>query len=139
VRRGAGGHFRLEDRFGCEPEDARVGRVLEPREPDPPRQAIEMFRERKGLAVEDGDRFKEGIAQEHARAGRHAEALGWYDRALASDPAYCYAYFHKARSLEELDRADEACATLRTGIDAARRAGDSHALGEMRGYLDQLE
>jgi tetratricopeptide (TPR) repeat protein len=66
-------------------------------------------------------------------------ALGWYDRALASDPAYCYAYFHKARSLEELDRADEACATLRTGIDAARRAGDSHALGEMRGYLDQLE
>ena len=92
------------------------------------------------LEREPGDAFcLYGIAQEHARAGRHAEALGWYDRALASDPAYCYAYFHTARSLEELDRADEACATLRTGIDAARRAGDSHALGEMRGYLDQLE
>jgi tetratricopeptide (TPR) repeat protein len=92
------------------------------------------------LEREPGDAFcLYGIAQEHARAGRHAEALGWYDRALASDPAYCYAYFHKARSLEELDRAEDACATLRTGIDAARRAGDSHALGEMRGYLDQLE
>lgn len=79
-----------------------------------------------------------GIAQEHARAGRHEEALGWYDRTLAADPAYCYAYFHKARSLEDLDRIDDACAVLRAGAEAARRAGDGHALSEIRGYLDQL-
>ncbi len=79
-----------------------------------------------------------GIAQEHAKAGRHEEAVGWYDRTLASDPAYCYAYFHKARSLEELDRIDDACAALRAGVDAARTAKDGHALSEIRAYLDQL-
>jgi len=79
-----------------------------------------------------------GIAQEHARAGRHGEALEWYDRTLAADPAYCYAYYHKARSLEDLGRALDACATLRAGLDAARRAGDGHALSELNAYLDQL-
>lgn len=90
-------------------------------------------------AAEPADPFcLYGIAQEHARAGRHEEALGWYDRALAADPAYCYAYFHKARSLEELERIDDACAVLRAGAEAARLAGDGHALSEIRGYLDQL-
>ena len=79
-----------------------------------------------------------GIAQEHAKAGRHEEAVGWYDRTLASDPAYCYAYFHKARSLSELDRIDDACGALRAGVDAARTAKDGHALSEIRAYLDQL-
>ena len=79
-----------------------------------------------------------GIAQEHARAGRHLEALGWYDQTIAADSGYCYAYYHKARSLEDLERIDEACEVLRAGLEAAKRAADSHALAEIRGYLDQL-
>ena len=90
-------------------------------------------------AAEPGDPFcLYGIAQEHARAGRHEEALGWYEHTLAADPAYCYAYYHQARSLEELGRVDDACAVLRAGMDAAKRAADGHALAEMRAYLDQL-
>jgi tetratricopeptide (TPR) repeat protein len=90
-------------------------------------------------AAEPNDPFcLYGIAQEHARAGRHDQALEWYDRTIAADPAYCYAYFHKARSLEDLDRLADACAALRAGVAAATRAGDGHALSEMRGYLDQL-
>ena len=79
-----------------------------------------------------------GIAQEHARAGRCAEAVAWYDRTIALDASYCYAYFHKARALEELGRAEEARQALRDGIAAARAAGDAHALSELGGYLDQL-
>lgn len=89
--------------------------------------------------AEPGDPFfPYGIAQEHARAGRHDEAIAWYDRTVAVDPGYCYAYFHKARSLEELGRIDDACAALRAGIERARTAGDRHALSELSGYLDQL-
>jgi tetratricopeptide (TPR) repeat protein len=89
--------------------------------------------------AEPGDPFfPYGIAQEHARAGRHAEAIAWYDRTVAVDANYCYAYFHKARSLEELGRIDDACSALRTGIERARAAGDRHALSELSGYLDQL-
>ena len=52
------------------------------------------------LESEPGDAFcLYGVAQEHARAGRHEEALAWYDRSLAADPDSGYAYFHKARSL----------------------------------------
>ena len=90
-------------------------------------------------ATEPADPFcMYGIAQEHARAGRHLEALGWYDQTIAADSGYCYAYYHKARSLEDLDRIEEACQVLRTGLEAAKRAADSHALSEIRGYLDQL-
>lgn len=92
------------------------------------------------LEKEPGDAFcLYGVAQEHARAGRHVEALGWYDRAIAADPDHAYAFFHKARSLEELERVGDACAALRAGIEAARRGGDRHALSELQGYLDQLE
>jgi hypothetical protein len=65
-------------------------------------------------------------------------AIAWYDRTVAVDANYCYAYFHKARSLEELGRIDDACAALRMGIERARTAGDRHALSELSGYLDQL-
>lgn len=90
-------------------------------------------------AADPGDPFcTYGIAQEHARAGRNQEAVEWYDRTIDLDPSYCYAYFHKARSLEDLGRNDDACAALRCGIEAARAAKDGHALAELSGYLDQL-
>jgi tetratricopeptide (TPR) repeat protein len=79
-----------------------------------------------------------GLAQEYAKAGDQLAAVEYYDRCLAADPAYCYAYFHKARSLEALGRTEEALATLREGGRRARAAGDGHALQEISAYLDVL-
>lgn len=79
-----------------------------------------------------------GLGQEYARRGKLDEAIAWYDRCLASDPDQCYAYFHKARALEQAERVDDAIATLRTGLDRARRSGDAHAASEIAGYLDTL-
>lgn len=91
------------------------------------------------LAAEPGDPFVlYGLAQEYAKAGDMARAVETYDRCLAADPHYCYAYFHKARALESLGRTADAVATLTAGIDAARRAADAHAEGELRAYLDEL-
>ncbi|MGP1345231.1 MAG: hypothetical protein ACTS3F_01005 [Phycisphaerales bacterium] len=56
------------------------------------------------------------IAQEHAKHARTAEALEAYDQCLALNPAYLYAYFHKARALEADDRIPEAIETIRRGI-----------------------
>ncbi|MFT3686319.1 MAG: hypothetical protein QM783_15600 [Phycisphaerales bacterium] len=53
----------------------------------------------KLLALDPADTFVlYGIAQEHGKAGDFAKAIEFYDRTLAADPAYCYAYFHKARA-----------------------------------------
>lgn len=79
-----------------------------------------------------------GIAQEHARAGRHAEAVEWFDRCIDADAAYCYAYYHKAKSLEAAGNPEHAAHTLRTGLAAARRAGDHKAASEMQALLDEL-
>lgn len=78
------------------------------------------------------------IAQEHAKAGAHEESLAWYDSCLAIDAGYHYAYFHKARSLEALDRLDEARDALAAGVTRATEANDAKALAELQMYLDQL-
>jgi tetratricopeptide (TPR) repeat protein len=91
------------------------------------------------LAADPGDAFLlYGLAQEHAKTGNHDKALEFFDRCLAADPCYCYAYFHKARSQERMGRVEEAAATLRAGAGAARKAGDAHALSEISAYLDEL-
>ena len=79
------------------------------------------------------------IAQEHAQRDEHAEALAWYDRALEADPSYHYAQFHKARSLEALERTPEAVAALRAGLDAATADRDEKAADDLASYLDSLQ
>lgn len=94
----------------------------------------------KLLAATPGDPFLlYGLAQEHAKRADIARALECFDRCLAADPAYCYAYFHKARVLHGAGRTPEAVAVLRAGAAAARAAGDAQALSEISGFLDELE
>lgn len=80
-----------------------------------------------------------GIAQEHAKAKNTAKAVEFYDRCLAADPGYCYAYFHKARAMQEGGDVEGAVRTVKEGLVAAKRVGDSHAASELAGLLDELE
>lgn len=79
-----------------------------------------------------------GLAQEHAKRREFVRAIEYFDRCLATDPTYCYAYFHKARAQEELNDPATARATLEAGIAVARKAGDGHAESEMRAALEML-
>ena len=79
-----------------------------------------------------------GLAQEYGKQGDHEQAVAWYDRTLQADANYCYAYYHRAKSLDELDRTEEARETLERGIERAQAVGDEKALGELAGYLDAL-
>ncbi|MEM1186409.1 MAG: tetratricopeptide repeat protein [Planctomycetota bacterium] len=93
----------------------------------------------KLLSVDPEDTFVlYGLAQEHAKAGDHAKAVEHYDRCLAVDEAYCYAYFHKARSLEAMGEPEAASETLRAGLLVAQRTGDAKATSEIAGYLSEL-
>lgn len=80
-----------------------------------------------------------GVAQEHARAGRHAEALSWYDRSTVADPTAAYTYFHKARSQQAMGDDRAAAATLQAGLRVARASNDSHATSEISGFLAELD
>jgi tetratricopeptide (TPR) repeat protein len=92
------------------------------------------------LEAEPNDPFcLYGLAQEHAGAGDDVLAVDYYERAIAADPYYCYAYYHMARSLERLGRADHARQALEAGLARARERGDAHACAEIEEYLGSLE
>jgi tetratricopeptide (TPR) repeat protein len=93
----------------------------------------------KLLAADPTDAFVlYGVAQEHAKLGDFARAVEFYDRCLTVDPAYCYAYYHKARAQDAAGDRSGAVATLRAGLVKARAIGDSHAASEISGLLDEL-
>ena len=79
------------------------------------------------------------IAQELAKAGEHDKAINHYDACLALDANYHYAYFHKARVCETLERFDDAIAALRDGLAVAKTDGDAKATSEIAQYLETLE
>lgn len=80
-----------------------------------------------------------GLAMAYAKADRHHEAIDWYDRCLAVDPQDCYAYYHKARSLQSLDRIEDATVVLHDGIRQAKAQGEAHAEMELKVFLEEFE
>jgi tetratricopeptide (TPR) repeat protein len=87
----------------------------------------------------DDDFLLYALAIEHAKLAQHAEALAYFDRAIKANPANAYHHFHKARSLEALERIDDALDTLRSGAESARAQGDAKALSEITGYIDMIQ
>ncbi len=93
----------------------------------------------KMLAAEPGDTFVlYSLGQEHAKAGRHEEAIGYYERCIAADAGEHYAYFHMARSLEAMGEEDRAVEVLTTGLARARADGNDKASSELDAYRGQL-
>lgn len=78
------------------------------------------------------------LAQEHAKAGQYDQAIQWYDRCIETDGHYHYAFYHKARAQQSADNESGAIVTLRTGLAAARKAGDAKATSEIAAFLDEL-
>ncbi|MCC6906487.1 MAG: tetratricopeptide repeat protein [Phycisphaerales bacterium] len=94
---------------------------------------------RRLLELEPDDAFcLYALAQEHAKAADHEQAIACFDRVIVVEPAHGYAYYHKARSLEAMGRTDDARATLRSGLRAVSPAADAKAHRELQEYLQSL-
>lgn len=78
------------------------------------------------------------IAQELGKGGEHAQAIEWYDRCLAADGAYCYAYFFKAISQNETGDRPGAVVTLNQGLVHARASGHPKSISELTALLEQM-
>ena len=72
------------------------------------------------------------IALDYGKAGDTAEAIAWLDKTLAMNAHYHYAYFQKAKMLDEEGEEADALAVLEEGIAKATEAGDGKALGELQ-------
>jgi tetratricopeptide (TPR) repeat protein len=93
----------------------------------------------KLLAADPNDPFLTyGIALEHAKAGRFEQTIDWLDRTIALDSHYHFAYFQKAKALDELGRTDDAKAELERGIALATAANDEQAMRALAELLASL-
>lgn len=102
--------------------------------------ADRMEQLKKMLAAEPNDAFcAYGLALEHAKRGETTQALEWFDRTLAADPDYCYAYFHKAKAQQSVGDDLAAMQTLQAGLNRARSCRDLKAAGEIEAFLDELQ
>jgi Tfp pilus assembly protein PilF len=91
------------------------------------------------LADSPGDPFlRYALALAYASEGNAVRAQEGLDVLLQSNPDYVPAYLQLAQLHFAHGRADLARPVLVSGIEMARRAGESHAEDEMRGFLDQL-
>jgi len=91
------------------------------------------------LEQNPGDAFaRYGLAMEYSKAGQTEQALAEFKRLLELHPDYTNAYFMAAQTLERNGRTPEAKKMLESGVEAAKRTGDKHALSEMAGMLEEL-
>jgi Flp pilus assembly protein TadD len=94
------------------------------------------------LADDPADAFlRYGLAMEHMSLGDDESAVVVLKEliALKADDPYVPAFLQAGQALIRLGREHEAAEVLRQGIEAARAAGDLHALGEMQGFLATIE
>jgi thioredoxin-like negative regulator of GroEL len=91
------------------------------------------------LADDPSDQFlRYSLAMELDKEGQHERSLAEFGGLMSDAAPYVPAYFMAAQQLARLQRVAEARAALRSGIEQARAAGDSHAAGEMSEFLASL-
>jgi tetratricopeptide (TPR) repeat protein len=79
-----------------------------------------------------------GLAMEYSKAGQTEQALAEFNKLLELHPDYTNGYFMAAQTLERNGRTAEAKKMLESGLEAAKRTGNKHALSEMSGMLEEL-
>jgi len=78
------------------------------------------------------------VGLEYFNLGQFVEAVAAFQKALAADPKYVAAYYHKARAEIRAALHAEARQTLTAGIEAAQAAGDAKTTREMKELLDAI-
>lgn len=77
-------------------------------------------------------------AMEHRKADNLDEAVALFDRCILADDTYCYAYYHKGQTLEQIGDNEAARAAYQAGIARAKAINDDKALHELQSALDAV-
>ncbi len=91
------------------------------------------------LKQEPNDPFiKYAIATEYKSMNELEKALETFQSLLATDPNYVPTYYHLGKTLEALNRNEEAIEIYEKGIVVAMQMKDHHSARELREALQQL-
>lgn len=78
------------------------------------------------------------LALEYIKLGQDAEARQLFEQILGRNPDYVGSYYHLARLLERNGDTGAAIRVYEKGMEEAKKAGDHHAYGELRGAYEEL-
>lgn len=91
------------------------------------------------LQANPGDNFlKHALALEYIKIGDDTTARSIFEEILTLDPGYIGSYYHLAKLLERTGDTNMAIQWYEKGMEAAQKAGDKHALGELRSAYEEL-
>jgi Tfp pilus assembly protein PilF len=82
--------------------------------------------------------LKHALALEFVKINKDAEAREIFEDILRKDPSYIGSYYHLAKLLERTGEPALAIHWYSRGIEAARKAGDQHALNELTMAYEDL-
>jgi Tfp pilus assembly protein PilF len=78
------------------------------------------------------------LALEYIKLGNDTEARNLFEQLLERDPGYVGSYYHLAKLLERTEDPDAAIKVYEKGMEEAKKAGENHAYGELRGAYEEL-
>ena len=85
------------------------------------------------------DSFLEhALALEYIKLGNDEEARKIFEIVLNREPGYIGSYYHLAKLLERNGDNDAAVKVYEKGMEEAKKAGNNHAYGELRGAYEEL-
>jgi Tfp pilus assembly protein PilF len=90
------------------------------------------------LASPEDSFLQHALALEHIKLGNDEAARELFERILNREPGYIGSYYHLAKLLERNDKTEEAIRIYEKGMAEAKKAGDNHAFGELRGAYEEL-
>lgn len=91
------------------------------------------------MAASPTDSFlQHALALEYIKLGDDEQARGLFEDLLNREPGYVGSYYHLAKLLERNDQTEAAIQVYEKGMEEAKKAGDNHALGELRGAWEEL-
>ncbi len=91
------------------------------------------------LQANPNDSFlQHAMALEYIKIGNDEDARRLFEEILNRVPGYVGSYYHLAKLLERMEQTDEAIAVYEKGMEEAKKAGDNHAFGELRGAYEEL-
>jgi Tfp pilus assembly protein PilF len=82
--------------------------------------------------------LQHALALEYIKLGNDEEARKLFEAILDREPGYVGSYYHLAKLLERNGDNDGAIKVYERGMEEAKKAGDSKALGELRGAYEEL-
>ena len=94
----------------------------------------------KAMLVENpADSFlQHALALEYIKLGDDEAARHLFEDILNREPGYVGSYYHLAKLLERIEKTDEAIKVYEKGMEEAKKAGEYHAYGELKGAYEEL-